>query len=85
MFPGTGSMPLESLLIRKKASWLQWDFPLDIAPNSLDAGSSDREVIENIKITSISNEVLDSFSKYLHSLSFSFRIRELFFNDLYEL
>ncbi len=49
MFPGTGSMPLESLLIRMKEAGYNGIFSLDITPISLNAGSSDHEVIQNIQ------------------------------------
>lgn len=48
MFPGTGSMPLESLLIRMKEAGYNGIFSLDVDPESLDAGSSDTQIITKI-------------------------------------
>lgn len=60
LFPGVGSMPLESLLIRMKESGYNGIFSLDIAPANLEAGSSDQQIVENIQK---SREFLNKYFK----------------------
>ncbi len=48
LFPGEGSMPLESLLIRMKEAGYTGLFSLDVDPDALSAGSDD-EVIKKLE------------------------------------
>ncbi len=48
LFPGEWTMPLESLLIKMQETGYTGHFALSIDPESLSAGSSDREILEKM-------------------------------------